>query len=158
MEDLSLNGGRGEGGMTMRMRLAVLCVLLGVLAVGCCEFMKTGSRDNAATAQERLALAEDLRFNDIPVPRGFTYVPEESWTYETKGMRFAEMQYAGDASVQSVMEFFLNQMPLRDWEQAVSAGPEMHKRLRFKHKNKSENCQILIHRAWGKTTITIEVN
>lgn len=108
---------------------------------------------------EGLQVAPELRYSDIPVPRGFVYIPRESWTYEGKGkVRLADLYYRGKSNIQVVADFFLEQMPISGWEKEMVVGIETKKRLRFKHTRKSDNCEIIIERSMGNTYIQIRIN
>ena len=141
------------------MRFGIIaCAILALCAIGC-NGMKPFERADESGPIKKLTVATGLRYSDIPVPRGFSNIPQESWTYEAKGgLRLAELRYEGRVSVQKVVEFFETQMPISGWEKELTVGPDTKKRLHFKHKKKSERCKVVVHRTRGKTFLTIDID
>ena len=108
---------------------------------------------------EGLEVAPALRYSDIPVPRGFVYMPKDSWTYEGRGgTRLADLIYKGKAPMQTAVDFFLEQMPISGWEKEMVVGPETKKRLRFKHTKKSDRCEVILEKRTGATYVQVRIN
>ncbi len=70
----------------------------------------------------------------------------------------ADLLYKGKASMQTAVEFFIEQMPISGWEKEMVLGPETKKRLRFKHTKKSDRCEIILERRLGTTYVQVRVN
>lgn len=137
----------------------VVAVTIAVFAAGCRSSVRRPYREVRSTAIEGLEVAPELRYSDLPVPRGFVYLPRDSWTYEGKvKTRLAELHYKGKASVRETVDFFLEQMPISGWEKEMVVGPDTKKRIRFKHTKKSDFCEMVIERTVGSTHITIRIN
>jgi hypothetical protein len=138
----------------------VICAALAIFAAGCRGWRRSEvPADEGIVSSEALALASSLRFSDIPAPRGFVYVRGESWTFEAaKGVRLAELHYRGSASLHDVVQFFEEQMPISGWRKEMSVGPEIKKRLLFRHSKKSERCKIVVETRGGYTYVVIEID
>ena len=142
----------------MRLFKLGIVVLAIAMAAGC-QFPTSKGTDGEGEPPEALQVSPELRYSDIPVPRGFMYTPKESWAYEGKGsVRLADLRYRGKASLRETMEFFLEQMPISGWQKDMVVGMETRKRLRFSHKQKSDSCEILIEKRMGTTDIQIRIN
>ncbi len=143
----------------MRIML-VICAGLMIFAAGCGG---TGGSvipaDEATVPGLELPIASVLRFSDVPAPRGFDYLAGESWTYVASGgVRFAELHYRGKASLQRVVDFFEEQMPISGWQKTVSLGLETKPKLIFKHTKKSERCTVVVESRGGYAYVVIEVD
>jgi hypothetical protein len=143
----------------MRLFLAAFA-LMAVCVAGCSGTGGPMPSDQGVLPSDELELASVLRFSDVPAPRGFALVEGKSWTYEAKGgVRLAELHYIGKASLQRVVSFFEEQMPISGWQKEMSVGPETKKRLHFKHSRKSERCKVVISTMrGGYTHVVIEVD
>lgn len=142
------------------MKMWIMLLAAAVLCTAGCEFPSGSKRyeEEISGPIEGLVVAPELRYSDIPVPRGFVYVPKESWTYEGKGVRLADLLYKGKALLQTAVDFFVEQMPISGWEKEMIVGPETKKRLRFKHTKKSERCEIILQRRMGTTYVQVRIN
>ncbi len=66
--------------------------------------------------------------------------------------------YKGKASMQTTVDFFLEQMPISGWEKEMVVGPETKKRLRFKHTKKSDRCEVILETKSGVTYVQVRIN
>jgi hypothetical protein len=87
----------------------VFCILN---SFGC-----AGATKKEVTVKEEALLEPhpNLKFNDIPTPIGFKFLPEESYTFESAGVRVAVLKYQGKADIEQVVNFYKYQMPLYSW-------------------------------------------
>ena len=91
--------------------LVFLCSCVLVLW-GCAGVSKKG----APFKEEALLEPQStLKFNDIPAPAGFKLLAEESYTFESAGVRVGVLKYQGKADVEQVVNFYKDQMPLYNW-------------------------------------------
>ena len=126
-----------------------LIPLLAFAAGGCAT---TGQNSNAP--EKNLAVSSLLRFDDIPVPSGFSQLSKESFIFQTESMRAGVLRYEGKASQESVMQFYKQQMPVYNW-QPVNIIEFGLKQLSFEKPGQS--CIVVIEGTRSKSTVTISV-
>lgn len=142
----------------MRIWIAFLAVIV-LCMTGCTLLQRQYSKEQDPGAIEGLEVAPELRYSDIPVPRGFVYLRKESWTYEGPGgVRLADLLYKGKVSMQTAVGFFIEQMPISGWKKEMVVGPETKKRLRFKHTKKSDRCEIILEKKLGTIYVRVRIN
>jgi len=89
----------------------VSLIALGV--AGCAYFQKEKSDPVLEKALQPQPL---FRFPDLPVPAGFKTLTEQSYSFESAGMRVGVLKYLGKAYPSQVVTFYKEQMPLYNWE------------------------------------------
>ena len=99
----------------MRNKLVVFA-LLAFFALGLwgCA-VSPGSGKSLGGAPAMLEPQAMLKFADLPVPQGFKLLPEESYSFESGGIRVGVLKYQGKASVDQVVNFYKEQMPMYNW-------------------------------------------
>lgn len=55
------------------------------------------------------------KFTDIPVPRGFKFLPAASYAFKSGDIRAGVLIYQGLAPAEQVMAFYQQQMPMHKW-------------------------------------------
>ncbi len=142
----------------MRIRIAAVAVIV-LCMTGCALLPGRYSDEQDPNVIEGLEVAPELRYSDIPVPRGFVYLRKESWTHEGPGgIRLADLLYKGKASMQNAIDFFIEQMPISGWEKEMIVGLETKKRLRFKHTKKSDRCEIILEKKLSTIYVQVRIN
>jgi hypothetical protein len=126
-----------------------LLPLLAFTAGGCAT---TGQ--GSATVEKNLSVSSLLRFDDIPVPAGFSQLPKESFVFQTESVRAGVLRYEGKAGQESVMQFYKQQMPVYNW-QPVNIIEFGLKQLSFEKPGQS--CIVVIEGTRSKSTVTISV-
>ena len=126
-----------------------LMPLLAFAAGGCAT---TGQGSNAV--EKNLAVSSLLRFDDIPVPAGFSQLPKESFIFQTESVRAGVLRYEGKAGQESVMQFYKQQMPVYNW-QPVNIIEFGLKQMSFEKPGQS--CIVVIEGNRSKSTVTISV-
>ncbi|MCM8800635.1 MAG: hypothetical protein NC912_01255 [Candidatus Omnitrophica bacterium] len=93
-----------------------------------------------------------LKFTDIPYPSGFTLIPNESYVFETAGVRVGLLKYQGKADVERIINFYKEQMLMYDWHllNVVEYGQRL---MNFEREN--ETCIINILPKGRLITISI---
>ena len=87
-------------------RNVLLVFLLSLpLITGCASKPQVG----AGTIPE---FTTDLTFNDIPIPKGFRLVRKKSLSFQNDYIRVGRFVYYGRSSVNDVLAFVQQQMPL----------------------------------------------
>ncbi|MCD6583854.1 MAG: hypothetical protein J7K71_04130 [Candidatus Omnitrophica bacterium] len=96
-----------------------------------------------------------LRFEDIPIPRSFVYLPLKSFVFERGNTRVGILKYVGKATSPSIVNFFKQNMPSHNWEllSIVEGGSAI---LNFR--NQKESCIITIDYRGKKIFITISLS
>jgi len=56
-----------------------------------------------------------FKFNDVPVPQGFKIIMENSYSFETSGIRVGLLKYQGKSRVDQVVNFYKEQMRIHGW-------------------------------------------
>jgi len=92
------------------------------------------------------------KFADVPVPAGFKILPEESYSFESSGVRVGVLKYRGKANVEQVENFYKEQMPMYNWNflNVVEYGERL---LNFDRE--SETCIISLLSKGSQVNITI---
>jgi hypothetical protein len=79
--------------------------------LGCQTFTKK----KKASPNESLVPAMTSRFNDVPVPTEFKFMPGDSYSFENSGVRVGVLSYQGQADIDQVLAFYKEQMPMFNW-------------------------------------------
>lgn len=105
-------------------------------------------------ARSTLAVNTKLRFDDLPVPRGFKLLEEESYVFQTEETRVALLKYAGRAKLHDLVDFYQEQMLLYNWKllNVVEYGRSV---LNFEQG--SQSCIVTIEPRGMKKIVTISV-
>lgn len=138
----------------MRQR-ALLFIIPAIILAGCTVISQDIEFDSASLLQSQAS----LRFSDIPVPAGFNLILDESFAFESSGLRVGMLKYYGKAGLDELTEFYKSQMPLSGWSLLNVAGYS-ERVLNFERK--AEICTIsLLPRFnlinWNYILITISL-
>ncbi len=95
-----------------------------------------------------------FKFSDIPSPAGFKLVEEDSYIFETSGLRVFFLKYTGKAEIDKVVNFYREQMSMYDWQllNVVEYGDRM---LNFDRPK--ETCIVRIMPEGRNAIVTISV-
>lgn len=136
----------------MSIKLFAVIALLGysVMAVSGCAGLSKKNKDMGAP--EFLEPQAALKFADLPAPAGFKLLAEESYTFESSGIRVGLLKYQGKANIEQVVSFYKDQMPMYNWNlaNAVEYGQRL---LNFEREN--ESCIVTLLPNGRRTGITI---
>jgi len=124
----------------MGTRLGMALVALAVLA-GC---QSGGGARVDEGALPPLPPASAPKYQDVPVPFGFEYLPTKSFSTEGVGYRVGELIYKGSANALEVMKFYREQMPPNGWVEVREADIGSRAILLFK--KQQESCIVIIER------------
>ena len=92
------------------MKKYLLLLLTGCLILGGCAIL---SKDK--TNANLLEPQPVFKFNDVPVPVGFKFVAQDSYSFETQGVRVGLLKYSGKADTDQVVNFYREQMAMYNW-------------------------------------------
>jgi len=95
--------------------IVILLSGLGYSVIALCSCASVSKKDVSPSRESLLEPQSTLKFNDIPAPTGFKFLAEESYTFESAGMRVGVLKYQGRADVEQVVNFYKDQMPLYNW-------------------------------------------
>lgn len=125
-----------------------------MLVVGC------SSAGKETVGRDRLVPSLSPYFADVPAPKGFKLVDEETSDYTTTGLRYARHLYEGKASPVEVRDFYQEQMPLSRWKWINTQNESGVQMLRFEKED--ERCDITVERRprgpFGKTRIKLRIS
>ncbi len=134
----------------MKIVLVFLCSFVLVLS-GCAALSKGGKASEGPTLLEPQAI---LKFGDVPVPVGFKLLAQDSYAFESLGVRTCILKYRGKANPDRVVTFYKEQMPMSNWQflNAIEYGERL---LNFDREN--ETCIIRLLPKGNATLITISL-
>ncbi|MDD5561241.1 MAG: hypothetical protein PHT50_03815 [Candidatus Omnitrophica bacterium] len=127
---------------------ATFCVLA-VLLAGCSTLSDNSS---AKTANPGILEPQAiLKFSDVPVPVGLKSLPNQSYSFESSGVRVGVLKYQGKNNPDQVVNFYKEQMAMYNWNlvNIVEYGQRL---LNFERDN--ETC-IITMEPKGSTVILI---
>jgi len=138
------------------MRTAKLC-LTALLAfsifclMGCAGMSK---REGGSSTSGLLEPSTMLKFSDVPVPAGFKALVQDSYSFESSGVRVGVLKYRGKADPDQVVNFYKEQMPMYNWVflNVVEYGDRL---INFEREN--ETCIISLLPKGSHVTITISL-
>ena len=97
----------------MLIRKSIFLVIITVLLAGCAT---TGSRGrDMGEGPKSLDVALALKFDDVPIPAGFSPLASESFTFQNDVLRVGILKYSGRAQANQVVNFYKDQMSLYNW-------------------------------------------
>ncbi|MBM3246662.1 MAG: hypothetical protein FJZ13_04990 [Candidatus Omnitrophica bacterium] len=83
-----------------------------VLFLGCAGLSR---RERPAGSPALLEPQASFKFADIPVPAGFKFLAQDSYSFESSGVRVGVLKYQGKAKPEQVIVFYKEQMPMYNW-------------------------------------------
>ena len=95
-----------------------------------------------------------FKFSDVPVPAGFKALPQDSYSFESSGVRVGVLKYQGKIDADRVVNFYKEQMPMYNWNllNIIEYGQCL---LSFEREN--EICVINLAPKGGGTIITVSL-
>jgi hypothetical protein len=136
----------------MKVWICALALLgYSVVALTGCASLSKNKDLSSPSALEPQAM---LKFGDIPVPTGFKFLPKDSYSFESSGVRVGVLKYQGKANVDQVVNFYKEQMLMYNWSllNVVEYGERM---MNFDRDN--ETCIINIQPKGNNISMTVSV-
>lgn len=95
-----------------------------------------------------------LKFSDIPVPVGLKGLPNQSYSFESSGVRVGVLKYQGKNNPDQMVSFYKEQMPMYNWNlvNIVEYGQRL---LNFEREN--ESCIITLEQKGSTVILTISL-
>lgn len=102
-----------------------------------------GSVQSVAAGTSRASSPEwaQERFEDVPVPPGFSLDQDSSFTFVQGPLRQADLRYAGSESVARVIRFYQETMPNSGWSFLRLTGVQMKTITYLKN---DEVCEVIV--------------
>ena len=101
------------------------------------------------------------QFADIPVPEGFKYLQDESYSfeYDWKNVRHGRLFYRGNTPAGEIVDFYQDNMIQANW---LSAGTAGAKKVMLTYEKGSgatkERCIVTIYALDDKTVVEIQLD
>lgn len=138
----------------MRRKISVLLLYYSIvlLLFGC-----AGVSNKEGTIPKNAGLLEPssmLKFTDVPVPVGFKLLPQNTYSFESSGVRVGVLKYQGKANPDQVVNFYKEQMPMYNWNllNVIEYGERL---LNFEREN--ESCIVTLLPKGNAVTITVSL-
>ena len=130
--------------------LSTTCFLL-TAALGCTTI--SDSKEPAASGS--LSPQAILKFTDVPIPVGLKSLPEQSYSFESSGVRVGVLKYQGKNNPDQIINFYKEQMPMYNWNlvNIVEYGQRL---MNFEREN--ETCIVTLQpMGWNNTLLIISL-
>lgn len=130
--------------------LIAACYLQTTILLGCAML----SKKDITTSTPMLEPSVMLKFADIPVPKGFKFLPADSYAFQSGNVRVGVLVYSGRATADQLIVFYRDQMPIYNWNllNIIEYGKRM---LNFDREN--ESCVVSIEPKTFKTKVVISI-
>jgi len=103
--------------MPLMLRLLGPALAIALLLAGGCEMFNGDNESGKAGTSVAI-------YPDIPVMAGMTYVPKESFIYNTGEMRIVTLKYVGKAKLMAAVQFYTEQMRALKWGSPNDSGTD----------------------------------
>lgn len=135
---------------------------LTALVVAACtqiENPRTLSPAEPGVDEVRSRTLQRLQFDDVPVPRGFSYVTRgnRSFSYQGGGVRVGQFVYWGRDSADLVGQFYLDTMPLAAYGWKWSETRKIEDGVVHRFAKREQICEITIQVEPKGTYVTVFV-
>jgi hypothetical protein len=95
------------------MKELIFCCLITTLLIGCAGVSK---KESQAGVEANMLEPQPLtKFSDIPIPVGFKLLSQDTYVFESAGMRVGVLKYHGKADPNRVLDFYKEQMQMYNW-------------------------------------------
>ncbi|MCX5715550.1 MAG: hypothetical protein NTV07_01555 [Candidatus Omnitrophica bacterium] len=141
-------------------KFSIYIALISIAAValsGCVSAPSRRSSGSSGIAQveKPLNVSANLKFEDVPIPDGFSILRDQSFVFQNASLRVGMMRYAGRATAEQVMVFFKTQMAIYNWE-LQNVVEHVISEMYFSKAD--ETCIIAIEPLTTKTIINVAVS
>ncbi len=131
--------------------LSAICYLLTTALSGCTTITESKASTNPGSLSPQII----LKFTDVPVPVGLKSLPEQSYSFESSGVRVGVLKYQGKNNPDQIVNFYKEQMPMYNWNliNIVEYGQRL---MNFEREN--ETCIITLQpMGWGNSMLIISL-
>lgn len=136
----------------MKTRAYVLVFLSILFIFGCAGLSKKD--DGLSKNSSLLEPSGIFKFSDVPIPIGFKPLPQNSYSFESSGVRVGVLKYQGKANADQVVNFYKEQMPMYNWAllNVIEYGERL---INFEREN--ESCIITLEPKGSTVIITVSL-
>jgi len=136
------------------MKTILVIALLGYSVIALTGCAGISGKDDMSKSPAILEPSSILKFSDVPVPAGFKLLPQNSYSFESSGVRVGVLKYQGKASPDRVINFYKEQMPMFNWNllNVIEYGDRL---MNFEREN--ETCIISLLPKGNTVTVIISV-
>lgn len=129
-------------------------MVLGLFVFSLAGCVSVANKDDLAETPQLLEPSNALKFSDLPVPSGFALLAENSYSFESAGVRVGVLKYQGRANPDQVVSFYREQMPMYNWDllNVVEFGDRL-----MNFERSSESCIINIVSKGSTTVISVSL-
>jgi hypothetical protein len=136
------------------MRGILSILLVGVFITGFLGCVTTSDKAAVPKNEAMLEPSTMLKFSDVPTPTGFRSLPQESYSFESAGIRVGLLKYQGKANPDQVVNFYKEQMGMYNWNllNLIEYGERL---LNFEREG--ESCIVTISGKGNNVIVTISL-
>mgnify|MGYP001584434816 CR=1 FL=1 len=136
------------------MKTILVIALLGYSVIALTGCAGISGKDDMSKSPAILEPSSTLKFSDVPVPAGFKLLPQNSYSFESSGVRVGVLKYQGKANPDQVINFYKEQMPMFNWNllNVIEYGDRL---MNFEREN--ETCIISLLPKGNTVTIVASV-
>jgi hypothetical protein len=132
--------------------LSTTCYLLTAALMGCSTLSNS---NNAKSANPGILEPQAiLKYSDVPVPVGLKNLPDQSYSFESSGVRVGVLKYQGKNNPDQVVNFYKEQMAMYNWNlvNIIEYGQRL---MNFEREN--ETCIITMEPKGNTIIVTISL-
>ncbi len=128
----------------------ILCCLLSFFLIGCSTFFNKDSKSDSALLEPQA----NFRFSDVPAPVGLKLMPQQSYSFESSGIRVGVLRYQGKANADQLINFYKEQMAMYNWYlvNIVEYGQRL-----MNFERESETCNIIMEQKGSSVIVTVSL-
>lgn len=134
----------------MRKEIVGIGLILLLSLNGCATLKKEGLKEE----ERRLGVAEELKFDDVPLPAGFKLDTQNSFIFQNEFTRVGLLRYIGKADVGDIIKFYKEQMPLHNW---TTLNIVEYGRVILNFEKEKETCIITLEPVITRVMLTISI-
>lgn len=129
-------------------------VVIGACAAALCgtSGCKKGDQPGGVPSVQ---FSNDVSFEDIPIPAGFRLKRKESYSFQNDVTRVGHLVYKGHSSINNVLAFYQQQMPLHGWQEMSYI--DFRSSIRY-YEKEGQSCIISVvpKTGWDNVNIMID--
>ncbi|MCP4649835.1 MAG: hypothetical protein GY853_07145 [PVC group bacterium] len=143
--------------MRKNIKVVGIIVLLSVYMCGCSGLAGNRRSSNSDVLSEQmLGIASQLRFEDLPVPAGFSIIRKSSFIFQNSKTRMGTLTYDGKADIASLIEFYKRTMVYNGWDLINTVEFDI---VILNFKKGGESCIVTMQqRAMNRITVVISLS
>lgn len=127
----------------------IACVAgISLIALSGCKKNETNYPGTATDVR----FSTDVTFEDIPVPAGFTLERGKSYSFQNDVTRVGRLVYTGRSSLNNVLSFYQQQMPLHGWQEMSYVDYDASVRY---YEKSGQSCILAVEPIFGLQNIRI---